>query len=280
MRYHEFNERSQSQRKTDAGVTADQFFTRPEVASEFASWVKSHGIAKGRNIEPAAGAKALSSHFPGIEEYDLHPTAPDITQQDFLTSNLGYQEGTTVIMNPPFGKSSSLALAFFNKATEIADHIAMIVPRTFRRNSIQKRMDSTWHLVDEYILPKNSFYLPAENDLSNTDNVRKYDVPAVAQIWSKGDTEREQPNEPKASDHFQFVGQSDADFAFRRKGRRAGQIVPVTAETNPNSFYYIKGDSAALRAFKSVDWSQLGNDVMGARSISQPDIIKSVENHL
>lgn len=282
MRYHEFTtERSQAERKAEAGVVADQFFTRPDVAHKFASWVKSHGIAQGRTIEPATGAKALADHFPGIEMYDLHPTEPDIKKQDFLTSNMGYREGTTVVMNPPFGKASDLAIAFFNKAAEISDHIAMIVPRTFRRPSVQKRLDKRFHLVDEYVLPKNSFYLPAEGDLKNVENgARPYDVPAVAQIWSRKDEEREDPVLPKTSQHFQFVRQDQADFAIRRKGRRAGQILPIDQVPQSPSFYYVKGGPEVLRAFQSVDWSQLGNDVMGARGISQPDIIQAVEKFL
>lgn len=273
-------ELTQGQRKAKVGVEADQFFTKPEVAKQFAGWVKSHNITSGRTIEPATGAKALAQHFPGIEMYDLHPTADDIKQQDFLTSNMGYEEGTTVIMNPPFGSGSDLAMAFFNKAAEIADHIALIGPRTFRRDSVQRRLDSNWHLVDEYVLPRNSFYLPAEGDLSDTKNVRGYDVPAVAQIWSRGEEERQPAVLPKASEHFSFVKPADADFAIRRKGRRAGQLLNIKDVPESPSFYYIKGDNAALRAFKSVDWSELGNDVMGARSISQPDIITAVEKEL
>lgn len=34
-------ERSQAQRKRDAGTVNDQFFTRPEVAEQFADWVRS-----------------------------------------------------------------------------------------------------------------------------------------------------------------------------------------------------------------------------------------------
>lgn len=274
MRYHELTELSNAERKQEAGVEADQFFTRPEVAKHFAQWVKSHGIATGRTIEPATGAKALSRHFPGIKTYDLHPQYPDIQQQDFLTSNMGYEEGTTVIMNPPFGKSSDLAIQFFNKAAEISDHIALIGPRTFRRPSVQGRLHDSWHLVDEYVLPRNAFYLPGE------DGMRPYDVPAVAQIWERKKEERVAPDLPKASEHFQFVKQEDADFAIRRKGRRAGQVLSVADVPESPSFYYIKGDNAALRAFKSVDWKELGNDMMGARSLSKPDIITAVEKEL
>jgi hypothetical protein len=58
------------------------------------------------------------------------------------------------------------------------------------------------------------------------------------------------------------------------KGRRAGQIVTQDfADANPNSFFFIKGDVAPWQA---VDWSEYGNDVMGARNISKADIAGAV----
>jgi len=274
LRDNDLTELTNAERKADAGVEADQFFTRPEIAERFASWIKNKGIISGRVIEPATGSKDLAKHFPGIEMYDLFPQSRDITAQDFLTSNMGHQPGTVVVMNPPYGKSSDLAIKFFNKATEIADYIAMIVPRTFRRPVIQTQLHSNWHLLDEYVLPRNSFYLPAEGGM------RPYDVPAVAMIWERKDEERAAPDERKTSEHFEFVKKADAEFAIRRKGRRAGQVLSVADVPESPSFYYIKGDNAALRAFKSVNWKELGNDVMGSRSLSQPDIITAVEREL
>jgi len=279
MRYYEIQEKSQAERKAEVGVEADQFFTRPEVAERFANWVKQHDFIQSasRIIEPATGSKDLAKHFDNIEMLDLFPQSPDITAQDFLTSNMGYKEGTVVIMNPPYGNSSDLAIKFFNKAGDIADHIAMIVPRTFRRPIIQNQLGRDFHLVDEYILPKHSFYLPAEG------KIKPFNVPAVAQIWSRQDSQRELQNPPSTSKLFQLIPASQsqhADFAIRSRGGRAGQIVDVTPELTPKSFIFVKGDQRVRAAFDAVDWSQLGNDVLAARNISKADIVKAVEPHL
>jgi len=275
MRINEIlNELHQAARKRQAGgVDADQFFTRPEVAKEFASWVKSQPFyaETTRKIEPATGAGALSRHFPGIEEYDLHPQNKGVTQADFLASNHAHQEGTLVVMNPPFGSSSNLAIAFFNKAATFADYIALIGPRTFKRHSVQKQLAPTFELVDEYDLPRGAFYLPAEGD-----NVRKYDVPAVAQVWKRASEHRDVTPPRQTSRLFTTTrNPQEADFAFRKKGRRAGQIIERDFEdANPNSFFFIKGDVAP---FKKVDWLKLGNDGMGARSIALSDIVAAIE---
>lgn len=262
-------ERTQAQRKQAAGVHSDQFFTRPEIAKQFANWVKSHNLPATRTIEPAAGNQDIARYFPGIEKYDLDPQHSSIIRQDFLTSQHKSNGSTLVVMNPPFGKGSDLAIKFFNKAAEFADYIAQIVPRTFRRPSIQDRLNDRWQLVDEYILPRNSFYLPQEGP------ARGYDVPAVAQIWKKVTDLRPKSTRPIPPSNFAYVrNPEDADFAFRMKGRRAGQIVTHDfAEANPNSFFFIKGD---VKPWLSVDWKQLGNDVMGARNISKADIAREL----
>lgn len=266
-------ELSQAERKARAGVHSDQFFTRPAVAQDFAHWVKSQPWFSSvtRMIEPAAGSQDLSRHFPGIEEYDLEPKAASIRAQDFLASQHERQGTTLVIMNPPYGQRSDLAIRFFNKAATFADYIAQIVPRTFKSSSIQHRLDKNWSLVAQYVLPPGSFYLPGEGP------DRRYDVPAVAQIWQREDAPRTRDDQAKLPDSIRFVSADQADFAFRRKGRRAGQIVTTDIElTNPNSFVYIKTTPEMLRKFQSVDWSQYGHDVLGARSISRAEMAQAL----
>lgn len=276
MRINELlTELHQAERKRQAGIIADQFFTRPEVAQAFGAWVKSQPFMRdvARIIDPAAGAGALSNQFPGVEKYDLYPQDSDTIKADFLASSHLKQDGTLVVMNPPFGKNSSLAIQFFNKAATFADYIAMIGPRTFKRHSIQRQLDAGWEIVDQYDLPRGAFYLPAEGD--EATKVRKYDVPAVAQIWKRGKRDMTPPR--KISSQFSPTrNPAEADFAFRRKGRRAGQIIERDFENaNPNSFYFFKGD---VNQFKLVDWSQYGRDVMGSYSISLSDIVAAIEN--
>lgn len=267
-------ERSQAERKREAGTVHDQFFTRPEAANQFASWVKSHPFYKSvtKVIEPAAGNMDLAKNFPNVEMYDLDPQHPEVSAQDFFTSQHKYQPGFLTVMNPPFGKASDLAIKFFNKAATYSDYIAMIVPRTFRRSGIQDRLSGSFELVDEYILPKGSFYLPSEGP------DRKYDVPAVAQIWQRTDKPREKAVQQPIPKGIQFIRDpKQANVAFRRKGRRAGEIITQNLETtNPNSFFYLKVDQPTLGKLQTIDWSEYGHDVMGARSISQSDIAKAL----
>jgi predicted RNA methylase len=268
-------ELSQNERKKRVGVENDQFFTRPEVAKQFADWVKSLPFyaTVTKTIEPAAGNLDLARHFPNVQAYDLDPQHASITKQDFLTSRHGAQPTTLVVMNPPFGKRSDLAIQFFNKAATFADYIAQIVPRTFRRDSTQSQLAKNFHLVAEYVLPRGSFYLPGESGSA------KYDVPAVAQVWRKAETQRQPVVAPAMTGVKVVPTAAQANVAFRRKGRRAGEIFTAGfAAANPNSFIFMRASPDVIHKLQSVDWSQYGNDVMGARSIAQSEIAAALQS--
>jgi hypothetical protein len=290
MRFHEFDkpiidELSQRERKERAGVEHDQFFTRPEVAKMFQSWVmdwvKQQPFARRkkriRKIEPAAGNRDIAKYFRGIEMYDLDPQHPNIKQQDFLQSNHQSSTGperTIVIMNPPFGKSNKLAIAFFNKAAEFADIIAQIVPKSFSRTSIHDRLNYDWHLVAEVDLPKNSFYLKHEGP------ERGYNVNAVMQIWVKGKPEERRtrsviPNIPG----LQFLNQNSAgaaDVAIGKWGNVGNIILHddprfENAINRPTAFWYIKAPSNIIELIKTIPWHKYGAST-GQSNLGKGDI--------
>jgi hypothetical protein len=78
-------EKSQRERKEQAGVKHDQFFTQPKAAEKFAKWVKSQPFWRDVKhvIEPAAGNGELLKHFPRAVGYDLDPQSPKIKQANF-----------------------------------------------------------------------------------------------------------------------------------------------------------------------------------------------------
>ena len=77
------------------------------------------------------------------------------------------------IGNPPFGRKSSLAVAFFNKSAQFSAVIAFIVPKTFMKISIQDRLDRHFVLLKESELKDDAFLFKNES----------YNVPCVFQIW-------------------------------------------------------------------------------------------------
>ena len=156
-------------------------------------------------VEPSAGDGAFLRQLSDLKviALDIAPDSPKIVQQDFFEFEVGEKNKESNILtigNPPFGKNSSLAVKFFNHAAKFSSCIAFVVPRTFRKSSLQNKLDLNFHLQAEYVLPRASFYLPTGED---------YEVPTVAQVWVRKDEKREKVNLLTTHEDFGFLGSSD-----------------------------------------------------------------------
>ena len=86
-----------------------------------------------------------------------------------------------LVGNPPFGRQSSLAIKFIKQSCKFCDTISFILPKSFKKDSLQKHFPINFHLEYEYELPKDSFIV----------GDKSHDVPCVFQIWIKKDTNRQ-----------------------------------------------------------------------------------------
>lgn len=255
----------------------DQFFTRPDVAKTCLDLLyNTISISDDLSfIEPSAGEGAFSSQIKNCISVDIDPKFEGVIKADFLTlkkTDLTEKESKSLIVigNPPFGRISSLAVKFFNHATNFADTVAFIVPRTFKKNSIKKRLNPYYHLIKEMDLPKNSFILFGSN----------YDVPCVFQIWKKLPEKRELLLTYE-SPYFSFVKKNNADFAIRRVGGQTGKIIWDYNSVSESSHYFIKAKiitpSELARYIKSLDFSNYINSTAGVRSLSKSEIYYEFE---
>ena len=195
-------------------------------------------------LEPSAGDGAFFDYLPKSKRLgiDLEPAAPYIRREDFF--NFNAQEGKSyfVVGNPPFGKNSSLAKSFFNRAAGFADKIAFVLPRTFRKLSIINNLDKNFWLISEELLPQNSFYLP---------NGEQYCVPCVFQVWERRDTQREKIILPTTHQDWEWVKRDNADFAIRRVGVKAGKVYKDFSTLADPSHYFVKQKSPIV--FNKLD---------------------------
>lgn len=158
----------------------DQFFTKPDVAKlcvEHLDKLFPINATFKSVVEPAHGNMAfvdvLSQYKDMLITMDID-SINETTRQDFLKYTHTHTH-TLVIGNPPFGKGSRMAIAFFNHAAKFAEVIAFIVPRTFRKTSITNKLDLNFEMVDELILDEDSFLFKG----------MPYKVPCVFQIWKR-----------------------------------------------------------------------------------------------
>ncbi len=203
----------------------DKFYTNSDVAKLCAEIFLQY--ASGEIVEPSAGAGAFAPYVSLM--LDLAPESEGIIEQDFLlwdTSKYKYYLG-----NPPFGKNSSLAKKFFNHAGKGKGSIGFILPRTFRKVSVQNSLDLNFHLKEDILLDPNSFTLDG----------KAYSVPCVFQVWQWEEKKRVKIIMPTSHKDFSFVNKEKADFSIRRVGVKAG-IINEHNNFAAASNYFIKGD--------------------------------------
>lgn len=255
----------------------DQFYTRPELASELTALAAQHLPGIQGWVEPSAGtgafvdaATALS--LPVAYALDLHPGRPGIAKADFLAWSPAQPGPFGFLGNPPFGKNASLAVRFFNHAAPHAAGIAMIFPRTFRKKVLQNRLDDRFELVLEQVLPPNCFVFEGE----------QVDVPCVFQVWRRLPEGQRRPRHAIVRQHadFTFVPRATGDFAFQRVGVRAGAIKDANAPIAEESHLFIRAtDRKRVRQlrtrFEHLDWSQVKHETVGNPSIGKGEIIQA-----
>jgi len=259
----------------------DKFYTNPTIAERCLRSVGSRYNWNdwGLVIEPSAGNGSFLTQIPSNAKIglDIVPEHPDIQTQDFLTytppTNIGK---ILVVGNPPFGRVSSLAIKFFNHASQWADVIAFIVPRTFRRISVQNRLSLQFHLVLDEEIPMGSF----------TPSMM---AKCCFQIWEKRPVERERVELSTTHEDWEFLGfgpkdtngqptpPTGADFALRAYGGQCGEIVDAGLESlRPKSWHWIKSniDKATLmERFKSLDYT-LSLDTARQNSIGRGELVQ------
>lgn len=243
----------------------DAYFTNPEYARHCVDTLASlFPFERFRSIvEPSAGNGSFLNLLPArANGYDIEPKSPRVIASDFF--NVAVPKGAIVVGNPPFGFAASLAVRFFNHAAQGANVIAFIVPRSFQKDSIQRRLDARFHLVYEEICPKNSFLVEGG----------AYDVPCVFQVWEKRKQSRTVEQGSKGNPYLVFVNKNDADFSIRRVGGRAGQSLDG-CDWSENTTLFVKAVRPDARLVVDLCFSAfeaLRDNTAGVRSVSKSEI--------
>ncbi len=253
-------------------VLLDQFYTRPDLAERLAIDVASRWPDDGvLFVEPSAGRGAfvhpLLEAGRKVRAMDMEPMGEGIGKGDFLMPNRlfdGRHSAVVVLGNPPFGKNASTAVKFFNRAAEHADEIAFIVPRTFRKVSLQARLDLSFHLAVNRRIPDRAFILDGS----------AHDVPCAWQIWTRKDKPRRVPCPPNVDHLLRYTVPDLADFAMRRVGFYAGRVITDGLESlSRTTHYFMKAvNPDVIEVLRGIDWTRLASQTAGSRSLAKREI--------
>lgn len=261
----------------------DQFYTKEPIA--IYCYKKLLSIIDINNfdiiLEPSIGKGAFFNLLPTHKRVgiDIEPKIDDanIFTMNFFDFEPNVSKQYLTIGNPPFGKNSSLAIKFFNRASTFSNVIAFIVPRTFKRVSVQNKLDLHFDLIYNEDLPMNPCCFEP-----------KMSAKCCFQIWQKTNNRRQKVILPTSCDDFSFLklGPKDsknqptcptqADFTIRAYGGKCGEIRDKNLHTlRPKSWHWIKSNiniNELKHRFKQLDYS-LSKDTVRQNSIGQRELI-------
>jgi len=252
--------------------TLDKYYTKEAVVEVCISLIKETIKINALDIviEPSAGngsfIKEIKKINKNVQFYDIEPEHDEIIRQDYLTLKVEVTNNKIhVIGNPPFGRQSSLAIKFIKKSCEFCNTLSFILPKSFKKDSLQKKIPLNFHLVNSVDLPEKSFTL----------NNKDYDVPCIFQIWEKKAYNRT-VIENILPLNFIFVKKTDThDISFRRVGVNAGAIDTYTSEKSIQSHYFIRFKNESfltkLNEIRSIKYDI--NNTVGPKSISKQEVI-------
>ena len=261
-------------------VQHDKFYTKPQIALECFNPLKEVIGEDSENclfLEPSAGSGAFFNLLPVDKRIgiDIAPECDDVIQKDFIKympENLN--RSIITVGNPPFGRVSSLAVKFFNHSAKFSTYIAFIIPRTFKRVSLQNKLSLDFHLIYNKYLPKNCF----EPNM---------DAKCCFQIWKKMDVKRSKIIYDTVHPDFDFIpyGKKDSrnlptvpqncDFAMKAFGSNCGEITENTSNLRAKSWYFIRSKipiEELIKRFKSLDYS-ISSDTVRQDSLGKGDLI-------
>lgn len=256
----------------------DQFYTRPEVAEHCISVLEKLIPEENRYIylEPSAGTGSFSLPLKKVLAFDIDPKHRSIVKANFLTipkEKIPFEtREVCTVGNPPFGWRSSLAIKFFNHCAEVSDTIAFIVPRTFRKLSVQNRLNREFWLIHDEDVPKDSFIF-----LGNPHHTT-----CCFQIWVRKPKKRKIDHKVK-NDHIKFVKREESDFAIQRVGSKAGNIIVDVKNISEQMHYFIKNISKThsleviIEVMRNLKLEKISNATAGVRSISKTEIVKAFD---
>ena len=243
----------------------DKFYTIPTCSKKCIDKIcELYDISKWDLIvEPSAGNGSFLNQIPSINKIgiDIFPEHSNIIKQDFFDySPPSNKTNILVIGNPPFGRVSSLAIKFFNYSAKWANVIAFIIPRTFRKISVQNKLDNMFHLVYDEEIPNNPCCFSPQMM-----------VKCCFQIWEKKDTLRQFIDLPTTHPDWEFLkfGPNDtngqptpplnADFAMRAYGGNIGEIkTDELYKLRPKSWHWFKiniDKNILIERFSQLDYS-------------------------
>lgn len=222
-------------------------------------------------IEPAAGTGSFmramrQAGVASLTAYDIEPKAEGIKRCDFLSEKL--QPGDAVCLtNPPFGRNNSLSVPFFNHLANSCEYIGFIVPRSWRKWSVQNRLDSRFHLLHDEVLSLTYADEHGKLLLSKAGQLQ-----TVFQLWERRSSFRP-VRTAEDRGYIRRVTPEEADVALTVFGHSCGRIeTDFPSARNATKMYLAVSDGSVIEALKMADLKQYSQNVAFVEALSMAEV--------
>jgi hypothetical protein len=258
-------------------VTGDErYYTPPTLATELTARTAEliADFSERVVIEPAGGTGSfiLAAESFGarkILSVDTYPLHESVRQADFLRwmpPTTDAVSDAVTLSNPPFGRNNALAVPFFNHAAGFSEYIAFLVPRSWRKWSVQNRLDLRFHLIADDDVEVN--YLDAEGRaLSNQSRLR-----TCFQIWRREDT----PRQRVVVEDLGFVSRAtadDADLAITTFGYGCGRVHREFERVSNTTRVFLKvNDARVYQVIDGLDVAQFARNTAYTEALSMQEL--------
>lgn len=256
-------------------IANDKYYTPKDLAKY--CYNKAMEIIGEKNITEIVESSAGNGVFLDFIDkpylaYDILPEDSRITKADFLELHLDYKKGRLIGFNPPFGGAKLLYKSFYNKAVELGDYIAFILP------------------IQLYNAPERLYKF----DLIHSEDLGFYDYSGVKLRCCFNIYERPQNGlNPKPIINLQDISicrydsKRYLDFEYDIRicywgNSSAGKV--LSQGENYNREYKIKINNKELRDsiisfFYNVNWKEELNSISSLQ-ITQRDLFKTLKKHI
>ncbi|MDR0482213.1 MAG: hypothetical protein LBH13_03490 [Cellulomonadaceae bacterium] len=252
----------------------EQYYTPRDVADRLADVmfdVVGEGAAERVWIDPAGGTGAFvdAVRARGVDtvvSVDIEPHHDGVVRGDFLEVPL-VGDAMIALTNPPFGRANKLCIPFFNKLAGCCSHIGFIVPKSWRKWSVQDRLDQRFHLVYDEDLVVN--YVDVDG-APLADG--KTHLNTVFQVWEKRDEIRPR-HEVEDRGYVTKTTPAEADVSMTVFGHGCGTVkTEFPRVKNTTQMFLTVCDAQVLEALRHADFQQFYRNVAYIPALSIKEI--------
>ena len=250
----------------------EQYYTPQEVADSVVKKLipSIEGYKNKTWLEPAGGNGVFIETLLGngcskIFSVDVVPKHHMVEQAGFLQADFDFSNAIA-IGNPPFGRNNSLSIPFFNHSARFSETICFIVPKSWRKWSVVNRLDSNFHLVDDYEI--NVAYVDGGGNRLSQQNC----LNTIVQTWQRKQYMRKkvQVQDMKV---LEKTSPKDADVALTVFGYNCGRVETDFDRVSNSTKIFLKlMNKRSLEALQSVDYSVFSKNTSYIDALSMQEI--------